>query len=152
MFNIMDSEAEDKYGTIFVNAQTSVPIRTAITAMGWKQGSTAIQVYNYTAVGITTKEFRQKKSKAMDMCFYWIKDIIEQWKFRVFWRPSPENLGDCHSKYHPPEHHIAVRYKYLHVPKLRSLQGYVNLTVRVNPTKQEIQQAQLQRYFLGCLS
>ena len=28
----------------------------------------------------------------------------------------------------------------------------VNLTIRVNPTKQESQQAQLERYFLRCIS
>ena len=61
MRNIMASAAEAEYGTIFVNAQTAVPIRTTLTEMGWKQGPTAIQVDNSTAVGISTKEFRQKK-------------------------------------------------------------------------------------------
>ena len=70
MRKIMASSAEAEYGTIFVNAQKAVPIRTTITKMGWKQGSTAIQVENSTAVGITTKEFLQKKSKAIDMRFY----------------------------------------------------------------------------------
>ena len=88
----------------------------------------------------------------MDICFYRINYRIKQGQFRVFWRPGSENLGDYHSKHHPPEHHIAVRSKYLHVPKLRSLQGCVNLTVRVNPTKRESQRAQLQHYFLGCVS
>ena len=88
----------------------------------------------------------------MGMRFYWINDRIEQGKFRVFWRLGPENFGDYYSKHHPPEHHIVVRSKYLHVPKLHSLQGCVNLTVIVNPTKRESQRAQLQRYFLGCLS
>ena len=99
----------------------------------------SIQVDNSTAVGIATKEFRQKKSKAMDMRFNWINDRIDQGQFRVLWRPGPENLGDYHFKHHPPEHQIAVRYKYLHVPNLWSLQGCVNLTVRVNPTKRESQ-------------
>ena len=49
--------------------------------MGWKQELTALQVDNYTAVGIATKDFRQKKSKAMDMRFYWINDRIEQGQF-----------------------------------------------------------------------
>ena len=100
---------------------------------------------NFTAVGIATKEFRQKKSKAVDMHFYWINDSIEQGQFRVFWRPGSENLGDYHSKHHAPEHHISVHSKYLHVPNLRSLQGCVNLTVRVNHTKPESQRAQLER-------
>ena len=121
MRNIMASAAEAKYGTIFVNAQTYVPICTTLYDMGWRQGPTDTQVENYTAVGITTKEFRENKSKAMDMCFYWINDRIKQRQFRVFWRPGPENLGDYHFKHHPPEYHIAIRSKYLHVPNLRLL-------------------------------
>ena len=98
----------------------------------------------------------------MDIRFYWINDRIKQGKFRVFSRPGPENLGDYHSKHHPPEHNIAVQSKYLHVTKLRSLQGCVNLTVMVsptarqsptvNPTKREIQRAQLQPYLLAFIS
>ena len=122
MRNIMASTAEAKYDAIFVNAQTDLPIRTTLSKMGWKQGPTAIQVENCTAVGIVTKEFLQKKSKAMNVCFYWINDRIEQEIFRVFWRPVPENLGDYHFKHHPPEHHIAIRSKHFHVPNLRLLQ------------------------------
>ena len=76
MRNIMASTAEAEYGTIFINSQTDVPIRTTLNEMGWKQGPAAIQVDNSTAVGIATKEFRQNKSKAMDMQFYWINDRI----------------------------------------------------------------------------
>ena len=63
MREIMASATEAEYGTIFVNAQTPVPIRTTLTKMGWKQGPTAFQVHNSTAVGIAIKEFRQKKIK-----------------------------------------------------------------------------------------
>ena len=70
MRNIMASEAEAKYGTIFVNAQTDVPIRTNLSEMGRKQGPTTIQVDNSTVVGIATKYFHQNKSKAMGMHFY----------------------------------------------------------------------------------
>ena len=80
----------------------------------------------------------------MDMRFYGINGRIEQGQSRVFWRPGPENLGDYHSKHHPTENQIAVCSKYLHVPKLRSMQGCVNLTVRVNLTKREIQQEKLE--------
>ena len=84
MRNITASAAEEEYGTIFFNAQRAVPIRTTLSEMVWKQVSPATQVYNSTAVGITAKEFRQKKSKAMDMRFYWINDKIAQGLFRVF--------------------------------------------------------------------
>ena len=54
MRNIMASAAEAEYITIFVNAQTAVPIRTTLSEMGWPQGPTDTQVDNYTAVGIAT--------------------------------------------------------------------------------------------------
>ena len=125
MHNIMASAAKLECGTIFINAQTAVPIRTTLSEMGWTQGPTSIQDDNSTAVGIETKEFRQKNSKAMDMRFYKINNKIEHIQFRVIWRPSPENLEDYHSKHHSPEHHRVVRSKYLHVPNLRSLRGFL---------------------------
>ena len=89
MRNIMVSAAESGYGTIFVNAQTDVPTRTTLTVMGQKQGPTAIQVENSTTVGISTNEFLQKKSKAMDILFYLINRRIEQGQFRVIWILGP---------------------------------------------------------------
>ena len=63
----MASVAEAEYGTIFINAKTVVPIITNLNEMGCKQGPTAIQVDNSTAVGIATKYFCQNKSEAMDI-------------------------------------------------------------------------------------
>ena len=130
----MASASEAEYGIIFVNAQAAVPIRTTLNEMGCKQVPASIQDDNSTAVGIATKQFRQNKSKAMDMRFCWINNRIKQGKFRVFWRPRPENLGCYHSKHHPPGHHIAVQSKYLRVPKLGFLKGCVNLTAVSSPT------------------
>ena len=55
MRKIIASAAEAEYGTIFINAQTAVPIHTTLNEMGWKQGPTAIQFDTSTAVGIATK-------------------------------------------------------------------------------------------------
>ena len=55
MCNIMALADEAEYGTVFSNTQTVVHIRTTLDEMGWKQGPTAIQVDNSTAVGIATK-------------------------------------------------------------------------------------------------
>ena len=76
MHNIMASESEAEYSTILVNLQKSVPIRTTLTEMGWKHGPTDIQVDSSTAVGMATKEFLKKKSKAMDLRFYRINNRI----------------------------------------------------------------------------
>ena len=50
----------------------------------------------------------------MDMRFYWKTDRIRQGHFRVYWRLGPTNLGEYHSKHHPPAHHIKMRHTYLH--------------------------------------
>ena len=44
MRDIMASTAEAEYGTILINAQTAVLIRTNLSEMGRKQGPTAIHV------------------------------------------------------------------------------------------------------------
>ena len=108
MRNTMTSTGEAEYGTIFINTQTIVTIHTTLSEMDCKQEPMDIQVDNFTAVGIATKEFLQKKSKAMDMQLYWINERIKQGQFQVFLRPGQENLGDYCSKHHPTEHHIAV--------------------------------------------
>ena len=81
MRNVMASAYEAEYGTIIINAQPAVPIRTMLNEMGCKRGPTYIQVDNSTAVIIATKYFCQNKSKAMNMRFYWINKIIEKRKF-----------------------------------------------------------------------
>ena len=78
MKNIMASAAEVEYGTIFINGQEAVPIRTTLQEMGWPQGPTPIQTDNSTAVGVANNTIKQKKSKAMDMRFYWINNRIKQ--------------------------------------------------------------------------
>jgi len=115
MRNVMASAAEAEYGALFVNGQQAVPIRTTLEEMNHPQPPTPIQVDNSTAVGIATQALKQKRSKAMDMRFYWINDRISQGQFIVFWKPGPTNLGDYHSKHHPMSHHIKSRPTYLHV-------------------------------------
>ena len=98
------------------------------------QPPTPIQVDNSTAVGISNKSIKKKRSKAMDMRFHWIHDKIIQEHLHVFWKPRPTNLGDYHSKYHRTPHQIKVRHTNLHEPhsSQTTLQGCVNSPNRYN--------------------
>ena len=124
----MASAAEAEYGALFLNGQAAVPIRTTLIEMHHPQPPTPIQVDNSTAVGISNKSIKQKRSKAMDMRFHWIHDRILQEHFYVFWKPVPTNLGYYHSKHHPTPHHIKVLHTNLHEPhsSQTTLQGCVN--------------------------
>jgi hypothetical protein len=40
---------------------------------------------NTTATGYSNGTIKQKRTKAMDMRFYWIKDRVKQGQFNVYW-------------------------------------------------------------------
>ena len=122
----MASAAEAELGAIFVNGQDAVPIRTTLDEMNHPQPPTPIQVDNATAVGIANRTIKQRQSKSMDMRFYWVTDRINQGQFLVYWRPGKTNLGDYHSKHHPPAHHIQVRPTYLYTKRYPHCKGVLN--------------------------
>jgi len=43
--------------------------------------------------------------KAMDMRFHWLRDRMNQLKFRLNRRPGPTNIADYWTKYHTAAHH-----------------------------------------------
>ena len=77
----MASAAEAELGALFYNGQVAEPTRTCLKEMGYPQPSTPIKTDNSTAAGIVNSSIRQKKSKAMDMRFYWVKDRVSQKTF-----------------------------------------------------------------------
>eukprot|EP00536_Pseudo-nitzschia_multiseries_P009450 jgi/Psemu1/23220/gm1.23220_g len=60
---------------------------------------------NNTAEGILNGTIKQKRSKAIDMRFYWLKDRAEQGQFNIFWEPGKHNLADYPTKHHAGSHH-----------------------------------------------
>ena len=110
----MASAAEAELGALFYNGQAAEPIRTCLEEMGYPQPSTPIKTDNSTAAGIVNSSIRQKKSKAMDMRFYWIKDRVSQKHFLVYWESGLSNKGDYYTKHFPASHHVHVRPQYVH--------------------------------------
>ena len=131
----MASAAEAELGALFLNYQEAVPICITLEEMGNSQPPTPVQVDNSTALGIATGTIKQRKSKAMDMRFYWIRYRKNQKQFNIYWKPGSTNRGDYFTKHFPPAHHSKVRSIYLHVAKYgkrSTLQGCVNLTQSEN--------------------
>jgi hypothetical protein len=110
------SAAEAEIGSLFLNAQDAVPIRTALEEMGHKQppSGTPIETDNSTAHGILHATVRMKRSKAFDMRYHWLQDRVAQGQFNLYWAPGKQNGADYFSKHHPPAHHKLMRPKYLH--------------------------------------
>jgi hypothetical protein len=112
----MASAAETELGGLFVNGQDAVPERITLEELGHPQGPTPMATDNGTASGIANDSIKQKRSKAMDMRFYWIRDRVRQGQFLIYWRKGSTNRGDYFTKHHPTKHHRRMRPIYLHTP------------------------------------
>jgi hypothetical protein len=131
--NVMSSATEAEFAGLFHNAKEGAMIRHILEELGWPQPPTPIQTDNSCASGITNGTIRQRKSKAMDMRFYWIQDRVRQGQFLVYCQKGADNMGEYFTKHHPTTHHRQIRATHLHDPApttnaaVRFLQGYVHL-------------------------
>ena len=74
MYNVMGSATEAKIGATYSNGQEAFPIRTLLRKIGHPQSDWAMQVYNSTVVGFSNDTIKQKRSKAIIVRFYWIRE------------------------------------------------------------------------------
>ena len=97
--------------------------------MGHKQPATPIQTDNITAHGILNGTIEQKRSKCIDMKFYWLKDRVEQKQIAVNLAPGIKKLGDYSIKHHVGIHHRKVCPIYLYVKDKNpsTMQKYVKI-------------------------
>ncbi len=73
---VMPSAAEAECGGLYLNAKESVPIRNTLIELGHPQppDGTPIRTDNSTADGIMNRTVKPKRSKSMDMRFWWLAD------------------------------------------------------------------------------
>jgi hypothetical protein len=82
--------------------------------MGHPQPATPIQTDNTCAAGIANGTINQRRSKAIDMRFYSVRDRVAQGQIIVHWRRGTDNLADYFTKLHSPVHYRLMRPHYLH--------------------------------------
>ena len=129
--NVMASATEAEVGALFHNAQDACMIRNTLEFLGHQQPATPIQTDNACAEGIANDTVKQKRSKAIDMRFYWIRDRVKQGQFVVYWRKGADNLADYFTKHHPTSHHRRMRPLYLHEAANSLLVPKSSILVRV---------------------
>jgi hypothetical protein len=111
---VLASATEAEVGALFYNAQEATSERTSLIFMGWPQPATPIQTDNSCAEGIINDTVKQRRSKAIDMRFYWVRDRVRQGQFRIHWKKGSDNHADYFTKHHSPAHHRQMRDNYLH--------------------------------------
>jgi hypothetical protein len=116
MCKVLSSASEAKLTALFYNGKKGAPLRITLGELGHPQPPTPMVTDNSTASGIANESVKQKRSKAMDMRFYWIRNRVRQNQYHVYWRRGSTNCADYFTKHHHPKHHAAMRPAYLLEP------------------------------------
>jgi hypothetical protein len=124
MREILSSASKAELAGLFYNGKEAAPVRITLEELGHPQPPTSIVTDNSTATGIANDTIRQKRSKSMDMRYYWVRDRVRQGHYQVTWRPGDTNLTDYFTKHHPAKHHHRMRPRYLHEPHATTANYY----------------------------
>jgi len=111
---VLSSAGEAELGALFYNSKDAANLQTTLAALGHPQTATPIQADNACAVGIANDTIKQKRSKAIDMRFYWVRDRVRAGQFIIYWKQGLQNAADYFTKHHPTAYHRTQRPRYLH--------------------------------------
>ena len=120
--HVVASAAEAETGGLFHNAQTIVILRQILEELGHPQPPTPLKTDNSTAHAFVHSNMRQKRSKSWDMRYNWLRDRARRNQLAIFWARGQDNHADYYTKHHPPQHHQAMRRRYLHTCSFLSIQ------------------------------
>jgi hypothetical protein len=115
--SVVASAFEAEYAALFLNGQTAAGLRNTLADLGYSQPSTPIVADNLCAVNVVSRKVKQKRSKAIDMRFHWIRDRVDQGQFNVSWKPGYTNLADYFTKAHPVHHFKSMRSTFVMTPQ-----------------------------------
>jgi hypothetical protein len=115
--HVMSSATEAEIGSVFITAKEGAVLHTTLEEMGHPQLPTPMETDNTTATGYRNGTIKQKRTKAMDMRFHWIKNRFKHGQFNVYWGQGYQNLADYFTKHHSPAHHKRMREIYIHADK-----------------------------------
>ena len=110
---VVSSAAEAELAGLFINAQLGEASRTTLSDLGYPQTGTPIITDNTTAKGIADQSVRLKRSKAVDMRYFWIRDRVKRGHYVIHWAPGADNLADYFTKTHPIKTYLDKRSTFL---------------------------------------
>ena len=92
------SVAEAELAGGFQAAQTATKHRAILSDLGYPQPPTMLRMDNTVAIGIAERKMNAKRSKSMDMRFFWLADRVEQQQFVISHIPGIWNIADHFTK------------------------------------------------------
>ena len=111
--HVVSSSTESEVAGIYHNAGVSILIRHILEELNHPQPPTPLKTDNSTATGFVYKNIHQKRSKAWDMRYYWLRDRQTQLQFDIFWERRVNNNADYFTKHHATVNHCAKRGRYV---------------------------------------
>ena len=82
---VCSSVAEAEYAALFLTGRAITYVRNILQDLGYPQQATTIYCDNSCAVGVANDSVKQKRSKAVDMRYHWLRDQVRQGKLVVTW-------------------------------------------------------------------
>jgi hypothetical protein len=113
MKHVMSSAAEAKLNALSYVALDACSIPITLEELGHPQPPTANQKNNKCTKGIANNTVTQRRSRSMNLRFYWVYDRIEQVQYQVHCIPGKTNHVDYFTKHHHLATHQALCYTYL---------------------------------------
>ena len=107
--HVMTLATEATLAALYIMTREVVYMRIILEEMGCKQPSTPFQTDKTVAEAVINAKITPKQSKAMDMCFHWLKDRECQQQSKFYWQPGKLNHADYWTKHHSAAHHVNVR-------------------------------------------
>ena len=92
-----------------MNAKEAVSLRNTLTALGYPKDITSIITDNSFVYSVVRENCKAKRSKAMDMRFYWLKDRVKRNQFNILWCQGHRNIADYLTKDLPTQQHKVLR-------------------------------------------
>ena len=121
---VVASVAEAELAGGFQAAQGVVHSRRMLHDLGYPQPPTLLRMDNTVAIGIANDSINAKRSKSIDMRFFWLQDRVKQGQFEIKHIPGQWNFADHFTK---------------PLPKGKFLQFMHFLIVNMDNEKAEIQ-------------
>jgi len=100
---VASAASEAEIGAVFVNMKEAQILRQTLKDMGYPQPPTTFTTDNSTAVALANNTIKKRRSRPIDMRYYWIQDRIPD-EFNVKWCSRDNNMADFFTKFHPPGH------------------------------------------------
>jgi hypothetical protein len=95
---IVSSAGEAEYPALFAGAQHAASLRIILSDLGHPQLLTMLMCDNTCAIDIATDFIKQKRSKAIDMSFHWVRDLVRNGELTVSYINTDINVADFFTK------------------------------------------------------